>query len=156
MRTRFAIVSAVVTLAALTAAATAVAFDVTNSTATTSQGWPITFNARSDLKGSLTYQVAGVTYSCKGYNRYLQTTVDHHTYPKSIANSTNCFHGEVRYFVHVEAIDRSGDAPGDELCIVVKQWPGRLHPVLIRDCGPIQSGNVRIRMGGMSSAAAAR
>jgi|RhiMethySRZTD1v2_1073278.scaffolds.fasta_scaffold3903147_2 hypothetical protein len=67
MRTRFAIVSAVVTLAALTAAATAVAFDVTNSTTT-----------------------------------------------------------------------------------------GRLHPVLIRDCGPIQSGNVRIRMGVMSSAAAER
>ena len=156
MRTRFAIVSAVATLAALTAATAALAVDITNSSATTSQGRPITFNARSDLKGSLTYQDAGLTYSCKGYNRYLQTTADHHTYPKSIANSTNCFQGEVRYFVHVEAIDRAGDAPGDELCIVVKRWPGRLHPVLIRDCGPIQSGNVRIRTGVMSGTGAGR
>jgi len=144
MRTRFAIVSAVVTLAALTAAATAVAFDVTNSTATTSQGWPITFNARSDLKGSLTYQVAGVTYSCKGYNRYLQTTVDHHTYPKSIANSTNCFHGEVRYFVHVEAIDRGEPGTSDAMCIKVSLFPARLNDNLVTDCGIIQKGNVQI------------
>ena len=119
------------------------------ASAITNQGRPITLNARSDLKGSLSYQARrGLTYSCKGYNRYLQTTVDHHTLSQvDCEQQGNRFQGEVRYFVHVEAIDRAGDAPGDELCIVVKRWPGRLHPVLIRDCGPIQSGNVRIRAG---------
>src|SRR5262245_18282557 len=135
MRRRFAIALAVVTLASLTGAAAALAVDVTNGNATTSQGRPISYNVRADLKGSLSYQAGGFTYTCKGYNRYLQTTVDHHRYPKSIANSTNCFQGEVRYFVHVEAIDRGGDAPGDWLCIVVKRWPGRLNPVLFKDCG---------------------
>ncbi len=145
MRTRLGIAVALATIAVLVTAATAFAIDVTNSTATTNQGWPITFNARSDLKGSLTYQPDGHTFHCKGYNRYIATTTDHHTHPKSIANSTNCFDGELRYFIHVEAIDRGGDPPGDELCVTVKRWPGRLNPILIKDCGPIQSGNVRIR-----------
>jgi hypothetical protein len=155
MRTRLGIAVALATMiAVLVTAAAAFAVGVTNSTATTNQGWPITFNARSDLKGSLTYQPDGHTFQCKGYNRYIATTTDHHTVPKSIANSTDCFQGELRYFIHVEAID--GGPSGDELCITVKRWPGRLNPVLIKDCGPIQSGNVRIRTDAKTGAVAAQ
>src|SRR4051794_261159 len=147
-RTMGAVVVALVAVAAL--AATALAADgQTNGTGKTHLGYTVGYNAKSDLKGSFEYQptIGGVTVDihCNDWNRYRETTTGNGLYPKTIFNSTNCFDkNEVRSFVHVEAIDRGEPGISDAMCITVSQYPQRLNPTLVRDCGIIQNGNVQI------------
>jgi len=137
-------------------AASALAADQTSGTGKSHLGYTVGYNAQSDLSGSLEYHpvVNGVTLDihCGGpgqddYNSYSLTTTADGLYPKTIFNTTKCWdQNNVRYFVHVEAIDRGegANAPQDGLCITVKVWPGRLNPRLVHDCGDIQDGNVQI------------
>jgi opacity protein-like surface antigen len=91
-----------------------------------------------------------VTIICNDFRKYVSTHTNNpppNGYPKTILNATNCIGSDVRYFVHIEAIDRVGIGKKieDSLCIVVKLFPGRQHPdPLIKDCGAPVRGDVVI------------
>ena len=51
---------------------------------------------------------------------------------------------EDRYYVHAEFVDRGEPGTSDSACITLKLYPGRTNPVLVKDCGIIQDGNVQI------------
>ena|SRR5689334_10310637 len=147
-RTVGAVVVALVAVAALSATALA-AGGQTNGTGKSHLGYTVGYNAKSDLKGSFEYQptIGGVTVDihCNDWNRYRETTTGNGQFPKTIFNSTNCFDkNEVRYFVHVEAIDRGEPGTSDAMCIKVAQYPAAKNPNLVTDCGIIQNGNVQI------------
>ncbi len=70
-----------------------------------------------------------VTIQCRDFTKYVATHTNNPPpsgYPKTILNATNCFGGDQRYYVHIEAIDRVGIGKKieDSLCIVVKLFPG--------------------------------
>jgi hypothetical protein len=104
--------------------------------------------------GSFTYEpmIGGnpVTIQCTDFTKYVSTHTNNpppNGFPKTILNATNCFGADVRYFVHIEAIDRVGIGKkvDDSLCIVVKLFPGREHPdPLVKDCGAPNEGDVLI------------
>jgi hypothetical protein len=94
---------------------------------------------------------------CRDFRKYVGTLTNSGA-PKSISNSTDCFGtdpngDQVHYYVHAEATDR---APGigrnpfgapkvDTLCVNVKIFPGSQNPdPVVKDCGPIQSGDIGI------------
>jgi hypothetical protein len=143
------VVAVALVAGALLAATAMAAGGQTNGTGKTHLGYTVGYNAKSDLKGSFEYQptIGGVTVNihCDDYNRYRETTTGNGLYPKTIFNSTNCFDTNgVRYFVHIEAIDRGEPGTSDAMCIKVAEYPARLHPTLVTDCGIIQNGNVQI------------
>ncbi len=138
---------------ALLAATAMAAGGQTNGTGKTHLGYTVGYNAKSDLTGNFEYQptIGGVTVNihCNDYNRYRETTTGNGLYPKTIFNSTNCFDDAgVRYFVHIEAIDRGegANAPQDGMCIKVAKYPAAKNPNLVTDCGDIQNGNVQIHL----------
>ena len=123
--------------------------DQTNGLGKTHLGFTLGFNAKADLTGSFEYQPTdtnGTSYNihCNDYTRYVQTTTPNGLYPKSIVNSTYCFDGTTRYYVHAEFVDRGEPGTSDSACITLKLYPGRTNPVLVKDCGIIQDGNVQI------------
>jgi hypothetical protein len=91
-----------------------------------------------------------VTIVCNDFTKYTPTHTNNpppNGDPKTILDATSCVGGGVRYFVHIEAIDRVsiGKKIADSLCIVVKLFPGRQHPdPLIKDCGAPTNGDVVI------------
>ena len=146
---RFAVVFTAAALVAVLGATMALAGEQTNGTGKTNAGFTIGFNAKADLTGSFEYQPTdanGTSYNihCNDYTRYVQTTTPNGLYPKSIVNSTYCFDGTTRYYVHAEFVDRGEPGTSDSACITLKLYPGRTNPVLVKDCGIIQDGNVQI------------
>jgi hypothetical protein len=108
--------------------------------------------------GSFFYQpeVGGSTLSisCQGFVKYIATHTNSPKpdgYPKSIANSNTCFAADVRYYAHIESIDRIGigrstKALKDSICITIKLYPAKDNPdPVIRDCGAPKGGDVVIR-----------
>jgi hypothetical protein len=152
---RRALIAAVIfcTFAMLTAG-TAMA-DQTNGTGKSHLGFTVGYNVQADLSGHFEYQPTfadstehdikcGQTGTLPDYTKYVETTTGD-GFPKSIFNSTYCWDGDTRYYVHVEAIDRGEPGINDSLCITVKLFPARLNPVAkVKDCGIIQDGNVQI------------
>ncbi len=151
-RKRLAVIAGLMVVAVLVTSAVAFADGQTNGTGKTFLGYTVGYNAKSDLTGNFEYQptINGTTVNihCNDYTRYAETTVNHGAFPKTIFNSTYCYDGDTRYFVHVEAIDRGEGGnevpPGDALCITVSLYPRSSNPVLVKDCGPVQKGNVQI------------
>jgi hypothetical protein len=111
-----------------------------------------------DGSGTGTFFYSGtLTLQCEGFNRYIATHTNNPKpdgYPKSIANSTQCFGGDTRYYAHIESIDRIGIGQGahpsggevkDGICITIKLFPARDNPdPVIKDCGAPLSGDVVI------------
>jgi hypothetical protein len=152
-RKRLAVIAGLMVVAVLVTSAVAFADGQTNGTGKSNLGFTVGYNAKSDLTGNFEYQPTladgtALNIHCNDYTRYHETTADHGAHPKTIFNSTYCYDGDTRYFVHVEAIDRGEgsheDPPGDALCITVALFPARSNPVLVKDCGPVQKGNVQI------------
>ena len=146
---RLAVVFTAAALVAVLGATMALAGEQTNGTGKTNAGFTIGFNAKADLTGSFEYQPTDVNGNvlnihCNDYTRYVQTTTPNGLYPKSIVNSTFCFDGTTRYYVHAEFVDRGEPGTRDSACITVKLYPGRDNGVLVKDCGTIQNGNVQI------------
>jgi len=138
--------TAVVSVLAVTALMASA--DQTNGTGKSHLGFTVGYNAKSDLKGSFEYQptILGndLNIHCNDYTRYISTATND-GFPKSIFNATNCFDKEgVRYYVHVEAVDRGEPGVNDSLCITVKTFPAKNSPWTFKDCGVIQKGNVQI------------
>jgi hypothetical protein len=128
--------------------------DQTNGTGKSHDGFTVGYVVQADLSGHFEYQPTfadatdhdikcGQTGQLPDYTSYRETTTND-GFPKSIFNSTYCWEGDTRYYVHVEAIDRGEPGVNDSLCITVKLFPARLNPTLIKDCGIIQNGNVQI------------
>ena len=164
---RLAVAATVTAVVILTAApgASADTPPGTSGQGTSAGGFTFIINvvAQSDGSGEGAFEyhpiVGGTDLNihCVDFKLYFGTLTNHGV-PKSISNSTNCSGtdpaGEpVRYYVHIEATDRgpgigvvAGSAPKvDTLCVNVKIFPGRLHPdPVVKDCGPIQSGDIGI------------
>jgi hypothetical protein len=132
--------------------------DQTNGTGKSHLGFTVGYNVQADLSGHFEYQPTftsdgtshdikcGQTGTLPDYTKYTETTTND-GFPKSIFNSTYCWDGDTRYYVHVEAIDRGEPGVNDSLCITVKLFPAKLNPTpLIKDCGIIQDGNVQIHV----------
>jgi hypothetical protein len=150
-RRRIAVVVAAAALVAIVSATAAFAVVQTNGTGKTHLGFTLGFNAKADLTGSFEYQPTdsnGTSYNihCNDYTKYVATTTPNGQYPKSIVNSTYCtdINTGVRYYVHAEFVDRGEPGTSDTACITLKLFPGRTNPVLVKDCGVIQDGNVQI------------
>ena len=119
MRMKKLVVIAGLTLSAVLVTAAVALVPTARPTAPASPTWAIpsaTTPSRISL-GNFEYQptIGGVTVNihCNDYTRYHETTADHGAHPKTIFNSTYCYDGDTRYFVHVEAIDRGEGANED-------------------------------------------
>jgi hypothetical protein len=148
---RIALVFTAAALVAVLGATAALAVTQTSGLGKTNSGFTLGFNAKADLTGSFEYQPtdsSGTSYNihCNDYTKYVATTTPNGKYPKSIVNSTYCYdiNTGIRYYVHAEFVDRGEPGTSDSACITVKLYPGRLNPVLVKDCGTIQDGNVQI------------
>jgi len=98
---------------------------------------------------------------CRDFKKYVGTLTGS-GFPRSDSDSTHCrgtdpTGSRVRYYVDATATDRvpgiglgaSGGPKFDRLCVTVRIFPGRLHRVpVVRDCGPIQSGDIGIVLPG--------
>lgn len=149
MKRKLVLVGALVGMFALVGTGAALALDQTNGTGKTALGNTLGFNAKADLTGNFEYQFStgGTDYNihCNDYTGYVQTTTPNGLYPKSLVSSTYCFDGNgTRYYIHAEFVDRGEPGTSDSACITVKLFPGRLNPVLYKDCGTIQDGNIQI------------
>ena len=135
-------------------AAIAWAVDQTNGTGKTNEGATIGYNVQEDLSGNLQYDNGTYKLHCNDYTKYKDAIIDatpgSQVY-KSWANSNTCFAQEggvdpvgTRYYVHIEFVDKGEPGTTDRICFVLKYYPGSTSPVLERDCGVIQNGNVQI------------
>ena len=131
--------------------AVAYALDQTNGQGKTNLGGTLGFNAQQDLSGSIEFQDSTDTYKvhCNDLTKYKDLFANDGS-PKSIVNATNCFGQEgdanegSQYYLHIEFIDRGEPGTNDVVCLTLKLFPGNANPVLVKDCGKIQNGNVQI------------
>jgi hypothetical protein len=151
MKHKVAIIAAMSAVFAIVVATAALALDQTNGNGKTAEGNTLGFNAKADLTGNFEYQFVadldGQSYNvhCNDYTKYVQTTTPNGKYPKSLVSATNCFDTNgVQYYVHAEFVDRGEPGTTDGACITVKVFPGSQNPVLSKDCGIIEKGNIQI------------
>jgi hypothetical protein len=149
MKHKVAIIAAISAVFVIVGMTAALALVQTNGNGKTALGNTLGFNAQADLSGNFEYQfdVNGVTYNvhCNDYTKYVATTTPNGKYPKSLVSATNCFDTNgVQYYVHAEFVDRGEPGTSDGACITVKVFPGSQNPVLEKDCGIIQKGNIQI------------
>jgi hypothetical protein len=128
------------------------------------EGFPVRYAAvgQDDGTGTGTFfyqpEVGGstLTIQCEGFTKYIATHTNNPKpdgYPKSIANSNQCFGADTRYYAHIESIDRIGIGRDgrtaelkDSICITIKLYPARDNPdPVIKDCGAPKGGDVVIR-----------
>lgn len=152
MKRKLSIIAAISAVFVIVGMTAALALVQTNGNGKTADGNTLGFNAQLDLSGNFQYQIVaadltGLSYDihCNDYTKYVATTTANGKYPKSLVSATNCWDTNgVQYYVHAEFIDRGEPGTSDGACITVKVFPGSSNPVLEKDCGIIQKGNIQI------------